>query len=303
MTDKPENPQDNEIENPAPENDTAKNSVHTSDFDIEGALAAVASLEELTREPEPQVEIEPAPEIFDDELDDSDDDIVEIQEFERVNDESYDDEPQAIAEPDAVLNIAHNDSDVEAIVIDPQYETTFPHPPMSVLHRGQLASVIPALLLIGIGAYLTFIFTTSELTLNPLLIGSIGLSVLGVILIGQWLSSARWTIGSFFLGLSCLLLGLSSAYLSLPTNLTWINGYPLLIIAIGTAFVITDIVVPSGRRIWLIGLILAIIGLSGLITTTALVNIAMPFSGVLLPVAIGIMLILLIAPIFARRQQ
>ncbi|GAB5490762.1 MAG: hypothetical protein Phog2KO_09770 [Phototrophicaceae bacterium] len=301
MTDKPENPQDNKIENPAPENDTAKNSVHTSDFDIEGALAAVASLEELTREP--QVEIEPAPEIFDNELDDSDDDIVEIQEFERVNGESYDDEPQAIAEPDTVLDIAHDDSDVETIVIDPQYETAFPHPPMSVLHRGQLASVIPALLLIGIGAYLTFVFTTSELTLNPLLIGSIGLSVLGVILIGQWLSSARWTIGSFFLGLSCLLLGLSSAYLSLPTNLTWINGYPLLIIAIGTAFVITDIVVPSGRRIWLIGLILAIIGLSGLITTTALVNIAMPFSGVLLPVAIGIMLILLIAPIFARRQQ
>lgn len=302
MTDKPEKPQDNEIENPAPEPDTQKSSVNTSDLDIEGALAAVASLEELTREPEPELEIEPEPEpeTFDDELDDNDDEII-IQEFERI-DESDNVELETTHESDLSLDMSDED-DIEPIVIESTYNTAFPHPPMSVLHRGQLASVIPALLLMGIGAYLTVIFTTSELTLSPILIGSIGLSVLGVMFISQWLSSARWTVGNFFLGLAFLLVGLSSFYLTLPTNLSWVNGYPLLMTAIGLAFVITDVVVPSGRPVWLMGLILAIIGLLGLVVTTVLVDITIPFSGILLPLAIGIILFLLIAPIFARRQQ
>ena len=291
MTEKPEKPQDNEIDNQTPENDAQKSSVSTSDFDIEGALAAVASLEELTREPEP--------EILDDEPDELlEEDIAEIQEFERVDDvENFE------IDPVSSLDVSHDDTNDEAIIIEPQYETAFPHPPMSVLHRGQLASVIPALLLMSVGAYLTFIFTTSELTLSPLLLGSIVLSALGIVLLSQWLSASRWTIGSFFLGLSMLLLGISSAYLTLPNNLSWVDGYPLLITAIGTAFVITDIVRPSGRPVWLLGLILAIIGIVSLIATNTLLDIVSPFSGILLPVAGIIVLFLLIAPLFTGRQQ
>ncbi len=290
MTEKPDDTQDNEIEDPTSEAEDPKNGVNTEDLDVEGALAAVASLQELTREPE-------------DVLDD--DDIVEIQEFERVEDDEADEFLEDFTEEEAIEIALSEEDEVVEITPEPSvtYETTFPHPPLSVLHRGQLASVIPAVLLIGIGGYLTFVFTTSEVTIEPILVASIGLIVLGIVLLSQWLSSARWTIGSFFLGLSFLLIGATSTYLTLPTNLTWIDGYPLLVTAIGIAFVVTDIVVPSGRRVWLIGLILAIIGLGGIVSTTMLADIVLPSSDILLAVAVGIVVILFILPLIFRRQQ
>lgn len=289
MTEKPDDIQKNDSDNQSADIDEPKNSVNTEDLDIEGALAAVASLQDLTREQES------------DEFDDDSDDVVEIQEFERV------DEVEAIDlandEPSEVV-VSHDSEPIE-IAPEPSsvYETSFPSPPMSVLHRGQLASVIPAVLLIGVGGYLTFVFTTSEISFQPLLVIGLLFIGLGGIFLAQWLSSARWTIGSFFFGLALLLIGITSTYLTLPTNLSWVDGYPLLMTAIGTAFVITDIVVPSGRRVWLIGLILAIIGLAGVLATTFLADIAMPSSNILLPIGVGVGLILLIAPLLARRQQ
>lgn len=290
MTEKPDDTQDNEIEDPTSEAEDPKNGVNTEDLDVEGALAAVASLQELTREPEDVLE---------------DDDIVEIQEFERVEDDEADEFLEDFTEEEAVEIALSEEDEAAEISAEPSvtYETAFPHPPLSVLHRGQLASVIPAVLLIGIGGYLTFVFTTSEIEIQPILVASIGLIVLGIVLLSQWLSSARWTIGSFFLGLSFLLIGATSTYLTLPTNLTWIDGYPLLVTAIGIAFVVTDIVVPSGRRVWLIGLILAIIGLGGIVSTTMLADIVLPSSDILLAVAVGIVVILLILPLIFRRQQ
>lgn len=290
MTEKPDDTQDNEIEDPTSEAEDPKNGVNTEDLDVEGALAAVASLQELTREPEDVLE---------------DDDIVEIQEFERVEDDEADEFLEDFTEEEAVEIALSEEDEVVEITPEPSvtYETAFPHPPLSVLHRGQLASVIPAVLLIGIGGYLTFVFTTSDIEIQPILVASFGLIVLGIVLLSQWLSSARWTIGSFFLGLSFLLIGATSTYLTLPTNLTWIDGYPLLVTAIGIAFVVTDIVVPSGRRVWLIGLILAIIGLGGIVSTTMLADIVLPSSDILLAVAVGIVVILLVLPLIFRRQQ
>ena len=104
--------------------------------------------------------------------------------------------------------------------------------------------------------------------------------------------------------MTLLLTGGTVAYLVLPNQLSLVDGYPLILTAIGTAFVITDVFVPSGRRIWLIGLILAIAGLAGVLATTTLVNLEIvnSLSG-LLPVAIVIVLVLLIAPFVSRRQQ
>lgn len=291
MTEKPDDTQDNEIDNPPSEAEDPRNGVNTEDLDIEGALAAVASLQELTREPEPE-------EVLDD------DDVVEIQEFERVEDDEVDDFIDDEVEESVNLAVSEDDEVIQ-ISDEPSvtYETAFPHPPMSVLHRGQLASVVPAVLLIGIGGYLTFVFTTSEVSIQPILVIAIALVVLGIVLLSQWLSSARWTIGSFFLGLSFLLVGATSTYLTLPTNLSWLDGYPLLITAIGIAFVMTDIVVPSGRRVWLIGLILAIVGLGGVVATTILTDIIVPSSGILLTLAVGIIVVLLILPLIFRRSQ
>lgn len=291
---------------------TDNSNINTDDLDIEGALAALSSLQDLTREDEPEEVTDTEPDLPDDDSE-ADDDIsedrvedeasLEISPFERVDDDADDliDTEDELALDDAYLSDLDSAPDTD--VTDETFVTAFPHPPISVLHRGQLASIVPALLLMGIGGYLTFLVTTTDATLQLPVIIAVAIGGLGAMLLAQWISSSRWSIGSFFIGVLLLLTGGTIAYLVLPNQLSLIDGYPLIITAIGTAFVITDVFVPSGRRIWLIGLILAITGLAGVFVTITLVNLELveSLSG-FLPIALIIVLALLIAPFVSRRQ-
>lgn len=256
--------------------------VNTDDLDVEGALAALSSLQDLSRDDAEDIQIDDDETDLEADLDASD----EIQTFERVTDDvAMDDDEQLVSDSSA-------------------YDSAFPYPPMSLLHRGQLASVVPALLLIGIGSYLTFLITTSEVTLDPSIIVATLVGGLGMILLAQWISSSRWSIGNFFIGVLLLLVGSTVAYLVLPNQLSLSDGYPLIMTAIGIAFIITDLFMPSGRRIWLIGLILAVVGLAGVLATTTIMQLSIidSLSG-LLPVALVILAVLLIAPFVQRRRQ
>lgn len=282
MTDKEEQTENNNINPAESESDNSKKQVNTDDLDVEGALAALASLHELSRDDEVDIADE-------DDSSDNDEESPDIQEFERLesDDEEIEADDEEIPEAGAVIDYG-----------------TFPRLPVSSLHRGQLASVVPALLLIGIGAYLTFMVTTSGTDFDPVLITAVLVGGVGVMLLAQWISSSRRAIGSFFIGALLLLTGGTVAYLVIPNNLSLIDGYPLILTAIGTAFVLSDVFVPSGRRIWLVGLILAIAGLAGVVTTTSILDTGIAqSSGRLLPVAIVIVVVLLIAPILRRRQQ
>lgn len=278
---------ENNLENNEPSvTPQPKSAVNTDDLDVEGALAALSSLHDLSHD----TQRDDADDLVDDDDDKSlelDDDISDIQSFERLEVEDMDHDANQVIGQD----IASYDNG------------TFPHPPVSVLHRGQLASVIPALLLIGIGSYLTFLITTSDVALDPSIIVATLVGGLGMILLAQWISSSRWSMGNFFIGAVLLLVGSTIAYLLLPNQLSLGDGYPLIITAIGTAFIITDLFMPSGRRIWLIGLILAIAGLAGLLTTTTIsqLSIVNSLNG-LLPVALIILVVLLLTPFVRRRQ-
>jgi hypothetical protein len=273
MTDEYETTPENEID--SPQSFESASNFGTDDFDVEGALAAVASLHELTRIDELEA------------LDEED--VLEIDEFERID--SVDDELDEEAETGL------------ATAEPTPYDSVFPRLPSSVLHRGQLASIVPALLLIGVGAYLTFILTASDQTLNPPVIAGIAVGGFGAILLAYWISSARWAMGSFFIGVSLLLIGATAAYLALPNNLSLIQGWPLLLTALGAAFVISDLFAPSGRRLWLVGLIFAISGLAGTVASSDLLDEGIQQSiGGLWPLALVIVLVLLIAPRLRRQQ-
>jgi hypothetical protein len=262
----------------SPQSTDSASAFGTDDLDVEGALAAVASLHELTRTDEIKA--------VDDLL--SEEDFPEIDEFERV--ESLDDEL------DEETEITFESGEAS------HYESVFPRPPSSVLHRGQLASIVPALLLIGVGAYLTFLFSATEQTLNLSVIMAVTIGGFGAVLLAQWISSARWAMGSFFIAALLLLIASTVAYLILPNNLSLMEGWPLLLTAAGTAFVLSDLFVPSGRRLWLIGLILAISGLAGTVATSNLLDEGIQqIIGSLLPLALVIVLVLLIAPILRRQ--
>lgn len=271
MNDEQETTPENNIDEP--QDSEAVSNFGTEDFDVEGALAAVASLHELA-----------AP----DEIEAVDDDVPDIEEFERIGS----DEDELAQESETALD-----------AIEPNtYDSIFPRPPVSVLHRGQLASIIPAILLIGIGGYLAFLMMGTQEALNPATIAPIAIGGFAVILLAQWISSARWAMGSFFIAALILLIGGTAAYLVLPNNLSLAQGWPLLFTAAGTAFVISDLFVPSGRRLWLVGLILAISGLAGTVATSNLLGEGVQqVIGTLWPVAIIIILVLLIAPVLRRQ--
>lgn len=274
MNDEKETRPQNQIE--SPEESDAISNFGTEDLDVEGALAAIASLQELTRTDELEAVAEG-----------SEDDAPEIDEFERID---ADDADAQEAEP--ALNTRE----------PTHYDTVFPRPPLSVLHRGTLASIVPAILLIGIGVYLSYMLLSAQEAVNPTLIAGISAAGLVAILFAQWISSARWALGSFFIAVLLLLIGGTSAYLVLPNNLSLMQGWPLLITAAGTAFVISDLFVPTGRRLWLIGLILAISGLAGTVATSNFLDESIQQAiRALWPVALIIVVVLLIAPLLRRQ--
>jgi hypothetical protein len=278
MTDEQEQSPKNETEAKAAEPKKSKRS--TEDIDVEGALAALASLQDLTRDEAPAIETpgqaESAPEIL---------------EFQRIEGSESE---KASAE----------ESDIPSAESPSPYDTVFPRPPVSALHRGQLASVVPALFLMGIGAYLTFALTISNSAPEPLLIVAILVAGLGLSFLAQWLSSARWSMGNFFFAVFLLLGGGTLAWLLLPTNLNLLQGWPLLITALGTSFVLTDLFVPSGRRLWFLGLLLAIAGLAGLsITMNLITGTIAQILGIIWPIPLVLLLLVLLAPFFRRTSR
>lgn len=182
-----------------PEEDTEAEATEADDagfddFDIESALAAVATLEHHDDDTDEYA--------ADDEVDSPSDDI-----------EDY----RVVHEPAA----------------------PFTQPPFVTLSRGRGTSVVPALLLIVIGVWLTVTLTTTPDTLNPLLVIGILPGVIGITLIVRWLSTSRWERGSLLLGTICLFGGIVGVFIAVQDQFTLAADYPLFGAALGTAFIVT----------------------------------------------------------------
>jgi hypothetical protein len=257
----------------------------TDEIDVESALAAISSLHDLVREEKPEA--------------------VATESEATADDEALiiDDEPEKVIAEPVTDTVTDDDEYAEYTEIETVY-SDFPRPPQSVLHRGQLASIVPAALLIGAGALMTITLTTSaDAMLNRPLVLALTVSGLGVALVTYWFSSARWTIGSFFVGMAMLLMGGTAAYLLLPNGLDIAQGYPLLLTALGTAFVLTDLATPSNRRLWMVGLMFAIAGFAGMAITAQLLDAQIIATlSRFWYVALGVVVLLLIVPIFRRNR-
>lgn len=142
-------------------------------------------------------------------------------------------------------------------------EYYFAHPPVLKLRRGQLASVVPAFALIGLGIWLTFSLasgTTPQASVILLAVaGSAGLSLLA-----YWLTSERWSRGALFGGLALVALAGTVVYLGQESRP---DGWPLLLAALGAAMTVSGLLSP-GRRFVFGGLALIAAGIAGYIATT-----------------------------------
>lgn len=183
-------------------------------------------------------------------------------------------------------------------------ELFFPMPLPVTLHRGHVASVVPALLLILIGAWLTFSLTTS-VPPTPTLIAVVAAGSIAVTLLVRWLASGRWARGTLFFALLLLLAGLTIVYLMQPSAPGLVQGWPLLLVAVGAAFLMAGLMgQPVDRRMLLPALAFAVAGFAALAWTTgtissALMSIAVSFWPI---VALLIAAIWLLPVVFRQRR-
>lgn len=278
------------------------------DFDVESAIAAISTLSDLTREEE-----------RDEEVEEDDDNLIEEELSDIDGYEEFEAEDQVYEDPDyderdymPVVFDTEDDfiDDEESEILEARFEetpprdSTIPQPPPSVLNRGTLPSVTPAILLIGVGGLLTLLLTTSDDPIPASLLLALAIAGVGVILLGQWLSSGRWSVGNFLFGSFLLLTGATGATLIQTDILTLQQGAPLILTALGLAFVLTDIFTATTNRVWFIGLVLGLAGIVGVMLTGDLLDESLTgIVQIIAPIVLGLLVLFLIVPIFRRNTQ
>lgn len=180
----------------------------------------------------------------------------------------------------------------------------FERPPAPVLVRGQTASVVPALLLMISGAWLTFAFTTADEPPNLAIVLVMMAGAAGISMLAYWLSTERWSRGALFGGLAVLACGGVLLFLT-QTDDPGTAGWPLLISGFGAAVVLSGLLAPpiQGRQI-VAGLVLVVAGGAGLAVTTEalsadIVDLIDDFGLIVLVVLAGLLLL----PGLIRRRR
>jgi hypothetical protein len=138
-------------------------------------------------------------------------------------------------------------------------------PPLLELRRGQPASVLPALLLIGVGGWLTFVFSTAEVsgfTPGWLLLAGAALGIIVLALLGHWVGSGRWSRGSLF---AAVFLGLAGAAVYYDLAVQPGYGGALIIGSAGVALLLTGLLARPADHRWVVpGLVIIFAGLVAL---------------------------------------
>ncbi|HEX2619509.1 MAG TPA: hypothetical protein VHL11_05160 [Phototrophicaceae bacterium] len=177
----------------------------------------------------------------------------------------------------------------------------FPHPATVRLQRGSPASLIPALLLMGVGGYLTFALTLTETPPAPGLIVFIVTGAAGLSLVAYWLASGRWSRGSLFAGLSLILVGGWLYALTLPIPVSPRQGWIFLIAAVGLAALLTGLLAkPAAGRFIAFGM--ALIAGTGILfalsNNLSLIDLFRTAALVILP---AMLILMLLSVVFRRR--
>lgn len=200
---------------------------------------------------------------------------------------------------------AEVEAQVEAQARVEHPERFFPVPPLATLKRGQLASIVPAFVLIGIGIWLTYSTTVLRALPDTGLLVAVSAAGLSLTLLARWLSSGRWARGSLFFALSLLLAGGVTAYLIMqPTPLGVGKGWPLMLAAVGLSTTLSAVLAqPFDRRLLLPGLILIVAGLAGMVITLGLIDSSLVTTvAALWPAVVVVMAVLWLGPLIFRRR-
>ncbi len=186
----------------------------------------------------------------------------------------------------------------------PTFVPEMPMPPLTTLKRGQLGSLVPALLLIALGAWLT-ITTTSGTPPNPLLVSAAVVGGLILTLLAEWLGTGRWSRGILFFALIVLFFTGVIAFSIQPQGIDLQRGYPLLIVAIGLALLLAGFLSrPVNARLIAPGALVILAGVVGMVITLGLIpSDLLTWAVPAAPVVLVIVLVLWLLPLIFRRRQ
>lgn len=213
---------------------------------------------------------------------------------------------QAIAEQRALEQEAFALQQAEADAVDAAVRRRAAHrfsrPQLSRLARGQLASVIPALVLIALGAWLTLALASGQAP-NPVMLSATLTVGVGVILTVYWLASGRWARGGGLIGLTLLFEGGLLIFLVQPGSPS-VAGWPFAVVTFGAAlFLLALLGQPLDLRLGVMSAALMAAGIVTLTWTTGVLNSDLNGAiRVLWPVPVVISIFLMILPLVARRR-
>lgn len=182
-------------------------------------------------------------------------------------------------------------------------ELFFPMPVLMTSQRGRIDSVVPALVLIVLGAWLTFTLTTTESLPQPAWLLVAAAVSMGAIAVSRWLASGRWSGGVLFAGLLIVTFGVAFAALLISGAL--VTGWPLLLTAIGTAFILASVLLRGfDLRLFFPGLVVALAGVAGYAVTAGwLPGDLLAALTAFWPVIVVIALVVLVLPGLFRRPK
>ncbi len=182
-----------------------------------------------------------------------------------------------------------------------------PRPPMMRLGRGQLASVIPAFLLMALGAGLTVIIAApdvvQDVALSAELLALVALGTLGALMIVLWVSSARWAGGALFAGVAIWASIGVLVWLAQPGSIG-ADGWPLLLAAVGVGALLSALFSqPLSKHQPFVGVALIVAGGVGAAHNAGLIDYDLTPFLPFLAAGLGVFVaVLLIAPIIIRKR-
>jgi hypothetical protein len=185
----------------------------------------------------------------------------------------------------------------------PDYRPALPVPAPLKVRRGQLASIVPGLVLIGVGAWLTVANVTGA-PADPLTVGAVLAAGLVLSFAVAWLTNGRWSRGLLLVVLLALFAAGGGALILNAGLLNALAAYPLLLSALGVAILLAGLFGRPRERAWLgPALVFILAGIVG----TLVVNGAVPAglvsaAGAYWFVPAVILLILVALPLFFRRR-
>lgn len=183
------------------------------------------------------------------------------------------------------------------------YKPTLPTPPVSALKRGSLGSLVPALLLMGGGAWLTFTLTSGA-TVDPLLLLALGIGGVALSLLAHWLGTRRWSRGVLFVALLIAAAAGVIAFSLQPSGIDLTRGWPLLLAAFGVALALAGVLArPVERRAFVPAFLLILAGALGLAFTGGYVpNDWLPTLAPYAPAGLAVLAVVWIAPLVFKRR-